>query len=186
VHKKRVYSHKWDISILEQVAANCNIMASAQTEKDWELFLEAIYEGIQILSSRQRTVLLLSQEFGLSFVDIGRVLNIPLSTVIGNLKAAIERLVFILRSRSLTRKDMFNCKALQKIYTGTIDLKECSHEPAEFEFLDRYQPPFFHPRNYLQDDAGEPEPPQPTPAGGAKRRSLQPSPGRGERRGPKR
>ena len=153
MHSKRVYSHKWDISILEQVAASCNIATSAQTEADWKIFLESIYEAIQILTQKQRTVLLLSQEFGISFVDIGRVMGIPLSTVIGTLRAAIDRVTFTLKSRSLVDKGTFNCKALQKIYTGQLDLKECANESPEFEFLDRFAPPYFYPRNYLWDDA---------------------------------
>lgn len=150
--KKRVYCDKWDVTILEQVAASCNIAANARTETDWQLFLRAVYDGIGLLSPKQRAVILLSQEFGLSFVDISRVLNITMSMTVRTLQAAVDKLVFFLKSRSLTRKDLFDSKAMQLIYTELIDLEDVANEPADFEFLERYHPPWFYDKNYLFEE----------------------------------
>lgn len=146
---KNTYAHKWDASILEQVAYACNIASSSQNEADWQLFLSAIYDAIKILTYDQRIVLLLSQEVGLSYVDIARILGKPISTIIGLLKVAINKVTFFIKSRSLTKSSKFNCKALQLIYDEHFAPEEYANGTADFEFLDRYAAPFFCPRNYL-------------------------------------
>ena len=148
---KNVYCNKWSTEVLEQVAASCNIASNAQNDPDWNLFLSAVYDGIMLLTDKQRITLLLSQEHGLSLVDIARTMNMPISTVLAHIRAAIDKLVFYLKSRSLVKKDLFTCKAMELIYTHTLCMEDCANEPADFEFLDKYAPPFFTPRNYLFD-----------------------------------
>ena len=147
--KKGVYLHKWDISILEQVASSCNIASNAKTKTDWEIFLSAIYDAIEILDYRQRLVLLLSQEIGMALVDIARILKIPLSTAMVTLKTAVDKLVFYLKSRSLTKKNLFSSKAMCLIYNESVDLEENLYAASDFD-LDNYAfVPWFYPRNYL-------------------------------------
>lgn len=151
---KRVYGHKYDPAILEQVACGCNIASNAQNEQDWELFLSAIYDAIGVLNYDQRIVLLLSQEMGISFVDIARITGKPISTIIGLLKVAINKVTFFIRARSLTHNGQFNCKALQMIYDEQFSPEEFAHGSSDFEFLDQYAAPYYCPRNYLIEGCG--------------------------------
>ena len=139
---KSVYFHKWDIGILEQVGHNCESVSKAKTIADWEIFLTAIYKAIDVLSTDQRVVLLLSQEVGLSYVDIARILGKPLSTVVGLLKRAIHKVTFVIKSRSLS-DGSYNCKALNKLFAAQSKAasKEVIHEPPEFEFIDELTQP---------------------------------------------
>ena len=146
---KRQYAHKWATDVLEQVAAACNIASSSQNEADWQLFLTAIYDSIGILTYDQRITLLLSQEVGLSYVDIARILGKPISTIIGLLKVAINKVTFFIKARSLTKSSRYNCKALQLIYDEQFVPEEYAHGTSDFEFLDQYAAPFFCARNYL-------------------------------------
>ena len=146
---KRTYAHKWNVDILEQVAYACNIASNSQNDQDWELFLSAVYDAIGVLSYDQRIVLLLSQEVGISFVDIARILGKPISTIIGLLKVAINKVSFYIKARSLTHKGVFDCKALQSIYDEQFNPEEYANGSADFEFLERYSAPYYSPRNFL-------------------------------------
>lgn len=147
--RKNVSSDKWSTQVLEQVAAACNAPSTARTTQDWNLYLEAISDALGVLTEKQRVILLLSQEFGISFVDIGRVFKMPNSTVIATLDAAIERVAAFLKARSLASKNLFACKLFQKIYNGHIHVEELNHEPQNVDITDRVQPIWFYSRNYL-------------------------------------
>jgi hypothetical protein len=149
--KKGVYLHKWDISILEQVAASCNIAAKAQLKSDWDIFLEAVYDAIRILSHKERTILLLSQEVGIPLIDIARILDMPRSTTLVTMQGAVDKIVFFLKSRSLTRKDIFDSKAMQLIYSESVDLEELDHDPEHVGVHHKYPTPWFYPKNFLAD-----------------------------------
>ena len=151
---KNTYANKWSPGVLEQVAYSCNIASNSQNGADWELFLSAIYEALQVLTEHQRIVLLLSQEVGLSFVDIARITGKPISTIIGLLNVAIKKVTFFIKARSLTHKGKFSCKALQMIYDEQFVAEEFAHGPADFEFLDQYAAPYFSPRNFLIEACG--------------------------------
>ena len=145
--KKQTYSHKWDISILEQVAYDSNIASRAKTVGDWDIFLTAIYESIGVLTQEQRIVLILSQEVGLSYVDISRIMGKPLSTVVGLLRQSIKRVCLVIKSRSLADPNRFDCKAMQKLRHRTEQRthKEPIHEPPEFEFIDKFNGVYIEP-----------------------------------------
>ena len=149
--KKGVYLHKWDISILEQVAAGCNIASNSQLRDDWDIFLQAIYDAIGVLSHKERVILLLSQEVGIPLVDIARILDMPKSTTLVTLQGAVDKVVFFLKSRSLVRKDIFSSKAMQQIYSEMVNMEELSHDPEHVGISERFAPPWFYPRNYLAD-----------------------------------
>ena len=140
--RKNLYCHKWDTTILEQVAHDCAVTSKARTMEDWEIFLTAIYKAIDLLTSDQRVVLLLSQEIGLSYVDIARIMGKPLSTVVGLLKQAINKITFVIKSRSVS-DDRYNCQALTKLFAAQQKAasKEVLHEPPEFEFIDKLTQP---------------------------------------------
>lgn len=149
--KKGVYLHKWDVSILEQVAASCNIAAKTELQGDWDVFLQAIYDSIQMLSHKERVILLLSQEVGIPLIDIARILDMPRSTTLVTMQGAIDKIVFFLKSRSLVRKDLFDSKAMQLIYNEMVDLEELEHDPEHVGISQKYSAPWFYSRNYLAD-----------------------------------
>lgn len=151
---KNVYCNKWSPDVLEQVAYSCNIASNSQNVADWQIFLTAIYESIGVLSYDQRVILLLSQEVGLSFVDIARITGKPISTIIGLLKVAIQKVTFFIKARSLTNTRQFDCKALQMIYDEHFVPEEYANGSADFEFLDQYAAPHFCPRNFLIETCG--------------------------------
>lgn len=149
--KKGVYLHKWDIGILEQVAASCNIAAKAELKGDWDVFLQAVYDSIQMLSYKERIILLMSQEVGIPLIDIARILDMPRSTTLVTMQGAIDKIVFFLKSRSLVRKDMFESKAMQLIYSEMVDLEELDHDPEHVGISQKYHEPWFYAKNYLAD-----------------------------------
>jgi hypothetical protein len=153
--RKNVYCHKWNVAVLEQIACGCGLATNAQTTTDWELFLEAVYEAIHVLNEPQRVVLLLSQEVGLSFVDIARITGKPVSTIIGLLKVAIHKVTFVIKAKSLTHNGHFNCRALQILYDTRVGAEERAHEPADFELLDKYEPTISKTSTLLVDDGWE-------------------------------
>ena len=149
--KKGVYLHKWDIGILEQVAASCNIASNTRLRDDWDIFLNAIYDSIQMLSHKERVILLLSQEVGIPLIDIARILSMPRSTTLVTMQGAIDKIVFFLKSRSLVRKDMFDSKAMQLIYSEMVDLEEMDHDPEHVGIAQKHPEPWFCPKNYLAE-----------------------------------
>lgn len=150
---KRCYADKWSSDVLEQVAATCNVAANTKTEHDWELFLNAIHEAAIVLPSLQRTILLLSQEHGLSFADIGRVLNMPHSTVMYSLARAVDVIVDHLKARSLLdMKIRGESKVAQAIYTEQVKETEINAN-TRFGFYYELEPPwFYHGTNPLMED----------------------------------
>ena len=141
---KRRYADKWSTDVLEQIATCCNIAANAKTETDWELFLNAIYEAAVALPNKQRTILLLSQEHGLSFSDIGRAMNIPHSTVMNNLACAVEIIVEHIKKKSLiditVRKESH---AAEQLYCERFT-PEAHDAKTRFGFYYDAEPPWFY------------------------------------------
>lgn len=151
---RHAYADKWANDVLEQIASSCNIVAKARTETDWELFLNAVYEAAQLLPQTQRAILLLSEEHGLSYADIGRVLNIPLSTVMNNLARAVDIIVDYLRNKSLidlTTRD--EAKIAGIIYSEKFHPEE-NNAQTRFGFYHGFTPPWFYcGTNPLMDDS---------------------------------
>lgn len=150
---KRRYADKWSTDVLEQVAACCNVASRAKSASDWELFLNAIYETAVGLPTTQRAILLLSQEHALSYADIGRVLNLPHSTVMHNLARAVDRIVAVLKERSLIDITVRNeSKVAETMYCEHY-VPEAKNEKTRFGFYYHHdQPWYFHGPNLLADD----------------------------------
>ena len=140
---KRQYADKWATDVLEQIAVVCNVASNAKTSKDWELFLNTLYDVSNSLPRMQRAILLLSQEHSLSYADIARVLGMPSSTVMYNMKRAIDTIVKKLKKLSLldmTVRD--DSKIARKIYSGVYS--EVNNEKSDTGFYHGEEPPFFY------------------------------------------
>jgi len=155
---KQQYADKWSPDVLEQVAATCNIASNTSSEADWELFLNAIHDAATTLPGNQRAVLLLSQEHGLSFSDIGRVLNMPYSTVMHHLSKAVDIIVEHLKEKSLiSMRVRDESKFAHSFYCEHVVTEE--HNAAtRFGFYYDHEPPWFYEgSNILEDDGSEEE-----------------------------
>lgn len=141
---KRRHADKWSTDVLEQIAVGCNIAANAKTRSDWELFLNAIYDAAVSLPDNQRAILLLSQEHALSCADIGRALNLPHSTVMHNLAKAVEKIVSVLKKKSLLDIRARTSSKLSAIIYREGYNKEESNAPTRFGFYYEHEPPWFH------------------------------------------
>lgn len=153
---KRTYADKWSTDVLEQVASACNVASNAKTEADWELFLNAIYECATALPTTQRAILLLSQEHGLSFSDIGRALNLPHSTVMYNMARAVEIIVEKLKAKSLVDlRVRGESKVAQQIFCEQFRAEEVNAQTRS-GFYHGHEPPWFYAgKNLLLDDDDE-------------------------------
>lgn len=141
------------MEVLEQIGAVCNVSANAKNERDWELFLNAIYKAASILPIRQRMILLLAQEHGLSFSDIGRVMNLPHSTVMHNHSRAIDKIVLYLKKLSLINlRVREESKIAEEIYCEKFKPEE-HNAKTRFGYYHGYEPPwFYHGANPLFDE----------------------------------
>lgn len=150
---KRRYADKWSTDVLEQIAACCNVAAKAHSSSDWELFLNAIYETAVSLPTLPRAILLLSQEHALSCADIGRVLNLPHSTVMHNLSRAIDKIVDELKKRSLIDTTVRgDSKVTEVIYCECLSPEDINAHTRFGFYHDREPPWFYHGPNLLLDD----------------------------------
>lgn len=151
---KRRYADKWSTDVLEQIASTCNIASAARTETDWELFLNAIYDAAVALPNKQRMILLLSQEHGLSFSDIGRTMNMAHSTVMNNFASAVEIIVDHVKRKSLiditVRKES---KVAEQLYCERFTPEACNAQ-TRFGFYYEAEPPWFYDENPLLADDG--------------------------------
>lgn len=141
---KRRYADKWSTDVLEQIAACCNVAANLHDSSDWELFLNAIYETSITLPTTQRAILLLSQEHALSYADIGRVLNLPHSTVMHNLGRAVEHIVEVLKKRSLTDTTVRKDSKIAEMMYSEHYVTEDKNAQSRFGFYYDHEPPWFY------------------------------------------
>jgi hypothetical protein len=152
---KRRYADKWSTDVLEQIATCCNIASTAKTETDWELFLNAIYDAAVALPNKQRTILLLSQEHGLSFSDIGRAMNMPHSTVMNNMTCAVNIIVEHLKHKSLIDITVRGeSRVAEQLYCERFT-PEAHDAQTRFGFYYDAEPPWFYDDNPLLDGGGE-------------------------------
>jgi len=146
---KRVTADKWSPEVLEKIAAGCHIACNAQNVDDWNLFISAIYDAIQLLPNNQRIILLLSQEHGLSFSDIGRTMNLPHSTVKYNMAQAVKVVVKYLQSRSLVDIKIRERSPLMAAIFGSEN--EVKDQRSKVVPPEHYDLPYYYDTNPLHE-----------------------------------
>jgi hypothetical protein len=88
---------------------------------------------------------LLSQEHALSCADIGRVLNLPHSTVMHNLSRAVDKIVLELHNRSLIDTTVRKgSKVAEMLYCECFSAEDLENAQTRFGFYYDREPPWFY------------------------------------------
>lgn len=94
---------RWATDALERIGAKCSLISNAKSASDWALFLNCIYEAVTTLTTLQRTILLLSQEFGIPRREVARIVGMDPSLVHAQYNRAVDKVVEFVKSRNLMK-----------------------------------------------------------------------------------
>lgn len=123
---------RWATDALEKIGAKCKAISNSKSVQDWEIFLRSIYEAVTTLTNLQRTILLLSQEFGIPRREIARVIGVDPFVVHSQYNRAVAKVVAFLDRRSLLRplRSLDECSPVIIRKYGGRDVIDCIKSEA--------------------------------------------------------